>query len=260
MFSYIYKDLDFAHKYDEKPSASPDYEKHYHDYYEIYFFISGNVYYTVEEEKKKLQHGNILFIQPGEHHFVTLIDDTTPYERYVLKFHNNLVPEFLKEFLIKRSAFYTSTENLKPLFEKLDALYSTYNTMELQLLFSSVVTELLIKLYHSDYHEKALNTDSVITSVVQYINENLRLPLTPQHLCEKFYFSLSYLYKEFRAYMKIPIMKYIRSKKIIAANQLISRGEKSTKAAESFGFTDYSTFYRTFVSVMNFPPSKRRKK
>lgn len=259
MFSYVYKDIDIAHKFDRIPVMLVDYSKHYHDFYEIYYFVRGNAIYTVEDEKMLLQPNNIIFIQPGEHHFVSFTD-TSPYERYVIKIHDNLVPEFLKDIFIKRSAFYTNTEDFLPVFQKLDDLYKNYNAIELQYLFSGVVTELLIKLFHSEFSPKTINTNDIVTAMIQYINKNIRLPLTAQDLCKEFNFSKSYLYSEFHLYMKIPLMKYIRSKKIIAAHQLISRGQKPTSVAESFGYIDYTTFYRSFISVMGFPPSRRNNK
>jgi AraC-like DNA-binding protein len=258
MFHYVYKNLDFSHKFDEKPVTSSEYEKHYHDFYEIYYFVKGNVVYTVEEEKQHMQNGDIMFIQPGEHHFVTFLDDKTPYERYVLKFPDNLMPSFLKDFFFKHSAFFSFDESNRLLFEKLDELYGMYNNLELNLLFPCVVTELIIRLSHSKNGQTRSFTDEVITMILQYINENIRKPLTISDLSEKFHFSQSYLYKKFYMHMKVPIMKYIRSKKIIAAYQLIRNGEKPTKVAEIFGFMEYSTFYRTFLSVMGFPPSQNK--
>lgn len=41
----------------------------------------------------------------------------------------------------------------------------------------------------------------------------------------------------------------------MAAHQHITKGMKPTKVAEMYGYSDYSTFYRTYLSVMGFPPS-----
>lgn len=69
-------------------------------------------------------------------------------------------------------------------------------------------------------------------------------------LTEQFHYSKSFIYAEFSKYMKIPLMKYIRLKKIIAVRQLILGGAKKTEAAEQFGFENYSTFYRTCKSLI----------
>ncbi|HHW89568.1 MAG TPA: AraC family transcriptional regulator [Clostridiales bacterium] len=261
MFKYVYNDLDVAHKYDRVPKPSPEYAKHYHDFYEMFYFVKGKAFFTVEEEKQVMSFGDILLIQPGVHHFVTFFENA-PYERYVLKFQDELVPDFLKNFFIKRSAFFTSVPNIQKLFRKLDSLYRDFNAMELEILFSNVITEILIRLNHTEFKQKAVESDDdeSITKIIQYINENIRKNITIEELCDKFHFSQSHLYKEFQTYMRTPIMKYIRSKKIIAANQLIRRGEKPTKVAEQFGFMEYSTFYRSFIDVMGYPPSRTKSK
>lgn len=260
MFQFVYNDIDFAHKFDENFAPSPDYDKHFHDFYEMYFFISGHADYTVEEERHMLVPGDVLLIQPGEHHYVTFIDADTPYERYVLKFQSYLIPDFVHRRFSARSAFYHSPVGVKELFERLDMLYKNFEGEELHLLYSNAVAEIILNICKTAAPEKVSLADNKMTPIVQYINENLRLPLTILDLCDKFHFSQSYICKEFRAYMKTPIMKYVRSKKIMAAHQQIERGEKPTKVAEMFGYVDYSTFYRTYTSVMGFPPSRQTQK
>lgn len=256
MFNFVYKDLDFAHKLDERPEGAPDYQKHFHDFYELFYFISGSAVYTVEEEYHDLNPGDALLIQPGEHHYVDFKDDSA-YERYVLKFPEHLLPDFVKEKLVGRSAFYLEARKAARLFSELDELYETFSESgeELYLLFSNRVAEIVLTLCRSVPQSKPFVADNKITPILQYINDHLTVPISIEDLCRKFYFSQSYICKEFRTYMKVSIMKYIRSKKIMAAHQSILKGLKPTKVAEMYGYSDYSTFYRTYLSVMGFPPS-----
>lgn len=254
MFRYVHNDLDVAHKFDFVPQPSPEYSKHYHDFYEIYYFVRGDVLYTVDEEKKILERGDLIFIFPGKHHFVTFTN-TASYERYVIKFQEHRIPEFIIKNLIKRSAFYGVNEKFDALFDKLDKLYEKYDTLELQLLLSNVVSELLVELNRSKTNSKTEN-DKDINAIIQFINQNIRRPLTVKDLSENFHISPSHLYRKFYNHMRIPLIKYINSKRIIAANQLIKKGEKPTKVAEFFGYNDYSTFYRQYIAIMGFSPNK----
>lgn len=256
MFNFVYKDLDFAHKLDEHPKGAPDYQKHFHDFYELFYFISGSAVYTVEEEYHDLNPGDALLIQPGEHHYVNFKDDST-YERYVLKFPERILPDFVKQKFADRSAFYLEAQKTGSLFSKLDGLYETFSDSgeELYLLFSNTVAETVLTLCHSVPESKPFLADNKMAPILQYINDHLSVPISIEDLCREFYFSQSYICKEFRTYMKVSIMKYIRSKKIMAAHQHITKGMKPTKVAEMYGYSDYSTFYRTYLSVMGFPPS-----
>ena len=67
-----------------------------------------------------------------------------------------------------------------------------------------------------------------------------------QTLSDEFHYSKSFITVEFKRQMKIPIMQYVRSKKIIAAHHMILSGTKKHEAAEMFGFETYSTFYRAY--------------
>lgn len=254
MFTYLYKDLDFSHKYEALPIDSSEYQKHYHDFYEIYYFVKGNVVYTIEDEKQHMQPGELLFIKPGMHHFFTFLDTKTSYERYVLKFQDNLMLTFLKDFFDARSPFFNTDVDIGAQFERLDKIFENNNTKDAYVSFCCVLTELIIKLKYSKNDGNRSYSDSRLTLIIFYINKHIKEPLTITELCEYFNISRSYLYKIFYTHMKMPIVKYIRSKKIIGAYQLIKNGERPTEVAEDFGFSDYSTFYRCFVSVMGFSP------
>ena len=259
MFNFVCRDIDFAHKLDSLPVEAPDFAKHYHDFCELFFFISGSTTYTVEEENHDLSPGDALLIQPGEHHFVTF-RDRSPYERYVLKFPEEMLPEHIRDKVADRSAFFLGARAVQPIIERLDTYCEEYSGEDLYVLCKNLVAEIVIALCRALPDAKPLVADNKITPILQYINQNLCLPLTIHDLCEKFFFSQSYICKEFRAYMKIPIMKYIRTKKIMAAHKKIMQGEKPTKIAEMYGYADYSTFYRSYLSVMGFPPSNLKEK
>ena len=57
--------------------------------------------------------------------------------------------------------------------------------------------------------------------------------------------------------MKIPVMQYVRYKKIIAAHQMILAGAKKSVVAELLDFNDYSTFYRSYVKIIGHAPTDR---
>lgn len=57
---------------------------HHHDFYEIYFFLSGKVSYRVENRTYPLQPGDILLISPLELHQPIIAKEKRSYERIVL--------------------------------------------------------------------------------------------------------------------------------------------------------------------------------
>lgn len=259
MFKFEYKDIDFAHKYDEHTQPSDEYTKHIHSFCEIYFFVSGNVTYTVEKQTHKLYPKDLIVIWPGSHHFCD-VDPDVPYERYVLKVPVSYIPRHIIEDLKNADAFIAGTDELVSLFALFDNVFERYAdpddvfTMQTSILKMVLITIRLI-MRNSSRQNNIILPPLIIQEMIDYINTNLNSPLTLTDLSEHFNYSKSYLSVQFKKYMKIPLMQYIRTKKIYKAKSLIDQGYKSTTVAESLGFEEYSTFYRAYVKIIGVPPS-----
>jgi len=251
MFSFIYKNIDFAHKLDGQSSPTEEYYKHIHPFYEILYFLKGNVQYTVESETRTLNEGDIVFIPAYKYHFAT-VDLSVPYERYVLKLPESLVPHYISAKLAKNSPFYVNSRKFGMTFGQLDTYMQTFSNDEIYTLFTSEVSKLMVMLCHETTENVSKHND-FIKSVIDYINQNVRNPITTQTLAEEFHYSKSFINFEFKKHMKIPIMQFVRSKKIMAAHQMILSGAKKSEVAEMFGFDTYSTFFRAYKKLINEP-------
>ena len=244
MFYFLHKNIDFAHKIDNPSSPTEDYFKHIHGFNEILYFVRGQVKYTVESETLELREGDLVFIPSGKYHFAT-VDLSVPYERYVFKFSDSLVPEYMREKLANNGSFYSNCKKYEVIFNQFDNYFKQYSDNELYTLFMCETIKLLVSLMHNPLHP-AKTHNSFIESVIAYIDSNIRKPITMQTLSDEFHYSKSFIKVEFKRQMKIPIMQYVRSKKIIAAHHMILSGTKKHEAAEMFGFETYSTFYRAY--------------
>lgn len=257
MFKFESKTLDFAHKFDKTPRPAPDYEKHHHEFFEILYFVQGDATFTVEDRTYDLEPGDVVFIQPGEHHYVTFNPEKC-YERYVLKFHETELPKRMFKKLQNRATFYKATEEMHAVFRDLDRIHEHFKGEDLTLLFGCRMLEIMILLCQKPELEKAVNRDTMITKIINYIGENLTERLSLADICKHFHFSQSYISNKFSNHMRSSIISYVRTKKILAAHREIVRGEKATAVAEKYGFSDYSTFYRSYVKVMGFSPAKNK--
>lgn len=104
MFNFQYRDIDFAHKLNGHTLPSDDFKKHMHDFYELIFFVRGEVDYTIESKTKKLVPNDIILIPAGSLHY-GVADQHHEYERYVLKFPITIIPESLAKELHEFSGF-----------------------------------------------------------------------------------------------------------------------------------------------------------
>lgn len=251
MFNFNYKDIDFSHKLDNTTTPTESFERHMHYFNEILFFIRGNVDYHVESESRKLSKGDIVLIPSGKFHFA-VCDLSQPYERYVLKFPDNILPDFLASKLKNSFSFFTDTMKYVLDFNSLDDYYQQFQDRdEIYALFVSELIKLLVLLFKDgDDASPTIRQNNIIKSVIDYIDAHIKENITLESLCSHFYFSKSYLSNCFKKNMNTPIMQYVRYKKIIAAHRMILSGAKKTLVANEFGFNNYSTFYREYNKII----------
>lgn len=258
MFSFVHDNIDFAHKLDNSTTPSENFERHMHYFNEILFFVSGDVNYTVESETHKLEPGDIVLIPSGKYHFAT-INLSVPYERYVLKFPDQIIPPSLVCKKNKQFSFFSNTKKYFLSFQNLDEYYENFaDKDDVYALFVCELVKLLVMLCRETSTTETKQNE-IITKIINYIDENIHNNISLDSLSEAFSFSKSYISNEFKKHMKTPIMQYVRFKKIIAAHSMILNGYKKTTVAELFGFENYSTFYREYIKIMGSTPNGKNK-
>ncbi len=242
-----------------KDNYTKPFDFHSHDFYEIYFFVDGNVTYYIENENYTLQKGDVLIIPPGKLHR-PVIESNLSYERYVLWIYQpfiNSKAEFralikelnhmivLKKMLLvsfQGEQFIEATvlfDNLLRKFYSNDdfALYTAQSCIVL------IVSELLRELRLSEIRRE--EDADVIQQIIAYINVNVAHAPSLDELSEKFYLSKYYLSHKFKERTKTTLHRYILLKKINLAKQLLEK--KSPKdVCDLCGFSTYSNFYKEF--------------
>lgn len=253
MFAFVGDKIDFAYKEDYASSLNDQYYKHMHHFYELLYFLDGEVEYVVEQERKKLKRGDLILIRPGSLHFAD-VRRTTKYCRYVLKFDESVLPSFLQERLSKGNAFNHFAE--KELFEKLETIATNYEQEEANALLIGILIEILIHLSHQETNQTTAET-TYSSHVIAYVEQHIKEKLSLESIASALGLSKSYLSALFVKDMKVPLMHYVRSKKVIEARKAILQGKKASDAANEFGFEDYSTFYRSYIKFIGVPPTKK---
>lgn len=74
---------DFELQY-KRDSYLKDVELHHHDFFELYFLLSGDVTYIIESRLYHVMPGDILLISHRELHQLCIRPEMASYERYVL--------------------------------------------------------------------------------------------------------------------------------------------------------------------------------
>lgn len=249
--------IDFAHKVDEVRSPSEVYEKHLHHFYEIMFFVKGNVNYVVESKTQKLFFGSLVVIKPGESHYADVNSDYR-YERYVVKFVDSILPPYLRKKLKELKTFYINSNRFFPVFKAMDSYINSFSEEETSILLNAEIQKLIIYTSNDNGEVDSVYNEQ-IAKMIAWIDAHIKEAISIERMSNEFNYSTSHICNEFKKYVKIPIMKYIKTKKLIAARDEIISGKKKNEVAEAYSFENYSTFYRLYVKTFKTSPSGRRK-
>lgn len=257
--------LNLSHRSYLKPPEKLD-VRHCHEEYEILYVIEGSGKYIVEGVEYPVRPGTLMIFSPLEYHCLVM-DPDAPYERYVLFFFANDLPEDIRELLERRecengikSSFY-SVDSVSPTlisiferFENSEILPGKERESYAKLLVSEIVLLLSVaKREHITYNEIELGA-----RVIRYLNDHIDRDITLDKLAKKFFVSKYYLCRAFKKHNGISVHGYINQKRVMYAKRLIESGETASGAAYKVGFGDYSAFYRAYVKVIGKAPTYQR--
>lgn len=243
---------------------------HRHSYYELLFFLEGDVTYMIGDRPYRLLPGDLLIIPRDTPHH-PIFGGTVRYRRVVLW----LTPEFVRsleqgEELVsclegdeqRRLYRFDSAEGSRlmecamTIAEEFSYERPFANTMSILL-----VTQLLILVCRmmpaaADGGGTDSASQQLVRDVVAFINENLTRDLTLDYLADHFFISKFYLSRVFKKHMNVTPHSYISQRRLFLAKQLLYDGLSPTEVYRRCGYSDYSSFFRAFKEKYGFSPKQ----
>ena len=107
---------------------------------------------------------------------------------------------------------------------------------------SDILTKVVIKLLTEE--------------ILDYIEENLKENLTLVDLSRQYHYSPRQLYYYLHEITGMPIMTYIRQRKLVNAAREIALGRKMYDVAVDYGFETQAGFYKAFLQCIGCTPSE----
>lgn len=250
------------------------FEPHYHDFYKIVLFISGNVTYFIEGTGYKLKPGDMLLINQYVIH-KPVIDSTVPYKRMILWFqpgflqkYNETACDLLACFEWARQHKCNLLRLSLPLQQKMQSLFAQlHDTCQDkdfgdEVLRISLLLQVLVHLNRAATEIPAGTAladreyDEMICRILAYIDANITEDLAIEKLASRFFLSKYYLMRKFKYYTGYSIHRYVLQKRLLAANQLLRAGQPVMAACLESGFRDYANFTRAFKKMYGCSPKK----
>lgn len=262
---------DFELQY-KRDSYLKDVELHHHDFFEIYFLLSGDVTYLIESRICRVMPGDLLLISPRELHQVCIQPEMSVYERYVLWVDPKLIRRLstacsdLFRGLDPNRPDYGNQLRLKPedrsvIQSLLDSLYREAKNegYGADLLRESLLTQLLVTInrlvvQEGSHFEEDERTSEAVRQVINYVNLHYAEELSLDLLAEKVFVSKYHLSHEFNRQVGTSVYRFIQKKRLMIARQLLAQGKKPNDVYSACGFGDYAGFYRAFKTEYGVSP------
>lgn len=276
LIRYEYGDCAAHHSVDLHP-AEEDFPLHAHPFCEVFYFIKGTGYYTVEGRDYPLSPRTVLLMRDGEIHKLH-IDEHAPYERMAIHFPLDDILGKSTPFAGLRALFLNRTPGCDNLFATddpdsvafLDSCFSRIcragqSTEEFALSLTAYLPALLSELYRMGKpaplpqapkkHENA----ELLPEIIDYINHHLTEIEGLAELEHRFFFSKSTLNRLFAESTGSTVWEYVVLKRLHAARRMLLDGKSAALAAAASGFGDYSAFYRQYKRTFGESPRRERK-
>lgn len=255
--------------YNETTHATKEYALHCHNYYELYFFMEGDVDYLVEGQRYAPTPNSLLLLAPGVFHGVR-INGTSPYRRFTVHFSQEVLSLERRGFLLSAFASRSKAQGQQVYFEGVDRFdipafanaLLQYKSLEADLreqlipLALEALLSRVVFMYETEGSSNRTAGSDTVSEIIWYLNQNLQKDITLDHLSEKFFISKHHLNKVFRKATGTTVFDYLIRKRISMAQHLLINGFSAQDAAMEAGFDDYSAFYRSYVRVLGHAPSQ----
>lgn len=246
----------------EEPRSFDPYYKHCHNNYELYVFLNGDIDFIIENVSYKMKPFTLLLIPPHKYHYAKISCLNTSYQRFTFLFDPLILPDTLKDLLDNEiKIFPWNTEQLivSNSLKNISRAINNFSQKDSKLFLSLFLCDILLNLKYCDvspYPTTNHIANTSLNNILTFINEHIYEPLSVEYIARSLFLSPVYISQIFSKTMHISLMKYIKQKKLLIANDLIRNGSKATNACMLLGFSNYSTFFRLYKKEFGRAPSE----
>ncbi|MCA0758101.1 AraC family transcriptional regulator [Paenibacillus sp. N4] len=250
-------------------------EDHYHDYYEIYYLLSGQRVYFIRDRSYSVEQGDLVFIDKHELHKTIQAGDAA-HERIILHFPDSFVRSLsadAADFLLSpfrhqsrvirlpRQEQLAVEQAVRRLLGEIGKQPAGYELAVRHQAGEILLTTARFLQQHEPvplHHSTPMHAK--VSEIIRYINANFAEPLRLQAISEQFFVSPYYLSHMFKKTTGFTYSDYITLTRVKEAQRLLREtGLSISDIAAAAGFDNFSHFGKTFKKITHLSPRDYRK-
>ncbi len=237
---------------------------HFHNFYELYFLISGKTKYFINGEIFMLSAGDIILVPSREFH-QTDYPDPDNIERVIFTFNDDFAGDLCSPYvssLLEHKHFQIPKAHIhmfNSLIRKLEAeyLYKPDNYENMEKLYMCQLLILLLRYGTPPHSVKLSESHQLAQDAAKFINANYNQNLTLGVMAKKYSMSADYFSKIFKKATGVGFSEYLNITRISAAQELLATTAMSaTNVAMECGFNDSNYFIQVFKKIHGTTPKK----
>lgn len=247
---------------------------HYHDFYEVQFYLKGTRHLTVNGQTYTCSAGDVAFLDMFEQHRL-LKTEPGEYLRCTFSLSPGLVLSMCSEDTDIRNLFcrrnrsypirHFEPEEFEVYLDILRRFRRIGPCRGRELLERGLIYEFFGRLY-GDCFDPALGSipsahhSAMVAGIVEYVNEHLDQDLSLETLSSVSNFSVYHMCRVFKRMTGCTISQYISGKRMERARLLLRSDCPITQIAPQTGFRNYSCFYKAFLKENGVSPAQYRER
>lgn len=234
---------------------------HKHDYYQIYYVISGEGDFIVGNESVKMGRGMYLFTRPNDIHGISSTRDVDGNPLRMLEVKYVVFDNELEESLNQIPIVCQGTDNIE---EMLGLVFKEGIDTLPWYLEIATHTFIAVLYYMIRFQKIELSTNpkksKVVDQIKENIQENYRNEISLDHLAKFVGHSKNYICKTFKENTSMTINLYLNKVRIDKAAELLLNTDCDVaEIGRKVGYNNIFHFIKTFKKIVGTSPGNFRK-